>query len=517
MKIVRLNPFPPYPPLPSSIVEGEWIKALLHYRTFVAWRMSELRSDLASAKVPPSKIPSTSQLAGQDGGLVDALAAAMAQTRVPGDKLWAVVPPDVYVANALTSAFEGVRGNKRAEKRLATEVTLLANRIREDLLAMGRIPVDARAVSARPASERPPSARPVSERPPSARPASEKPAKKPRTRKKPVKVEEPPPSARPPSARPPSASSRPPSAEPPSAKPPSAKPPSAKPPSARRPPSASTRMPSAEELDEEMREHMEEAAEALHDADVPPSGGVSGARTRIEEELYEDVPEYDEGAFRKGRPIPPRTSPGSYIPRLRELSEATLRSEREWFYEDKKASRFNRPCPMTRRLEGFWPYRAGMRPPIRPSKSVLETYEDDVLLLVIPPQNVVQVFTKGALTEVFASSREEHALSIAARYANQWRGVKPDGTIMRDAKRSRLNSGIYAAYYTTVDRAVEDNTSEVVLLGEPIVEVLERDLGARGRKLANPARGRSTPLRLTMRDEVDAPYVPTIIRIRNPR
>jgi hypothetical protein len=266
-----------------------------------------------------------------------------------------------------------------------------------------------------------------------------------------------------------------------------------------------------------MLEHMADAAEAIRDEDAPPSAGVSDARTRVEDELYDDTPTYDEEAFRKGRPIPPRTSPGSYIPRLRDLSEATLRSEREWFYEDKSASRYNRPCPMTRRLEGFWPYRAGMRPPVRPSPSVLETYEDDLLLLVIPPQNVVQVFTKGALTEVFASSREEHALSIAARYANQWRGVKPDGTVTRDAKRSRLNSSIYAAYYTTTDPTVEDNLTDVVLLGEPIVSVMERDLGARGRKVANPSRTRSTPLRRITRGEVDAPYAPTIIRIRNPR
>jgi hypothetical protein len=515
VKIVRFNPFPPYPPRPRSISEGEWVTALLHYRPLVEWRIKELRSDLLAAKVPPSKVPSVGDLVGRDAGFVDALSAAMAQTRVAGDKLWESVSPEAYVSTLLSSTFDGASGNKRAEKRLAAEVVFLASRIRDDLLGVGRVPVEARPpserpastrpASTRPASTRPASARPASEPPPSARPASEKPAKKPRTRKKPAKAEEPPPSARPPSARPPSA--RPPSARPPSA--------SSRPPSVRRtPPSASSRVPS----EEEMEESMVEAAEAiLPSLPPPPSEEYPG---------FEDVPPFpeddyepsEEEAGRRTRPSgrPPSMSSGQ-IPRIRSLSEATLRAEREWFYENKEASRMNRPCPMTRRLEGFWPYRAGMRPPVRPPKDVLEKYEDDILLMVVPPNNVVQVFAKGALTEVFASSREENALSIAARYANQWRGVKRDGTVTRDAKRSRLNASIWAAYYIPNDKNVLADISEVVRLGGPITEVLERDMGARGRKLANPARGRSTPRRLMMRDEVDAPYAPTIIRIRNPR
>jgi hypothetical protein len=233
----------------------------------------------------------------------------------------------------------------------------------------------------------------------------------------------------------------------------------------------------------------------------------------------EDAPRYEEDAPSRG-PRPSGRAPdlSSDIPRIRELSEATLRAEREWFYDNKKASRYDRECPMTRRLKGFWSYRAGVRPPLRPPAEVLKAHEDDILLMVLPFGNMVQVFAKGAITEVFASSREENALHIAARYSNQWRGVNPNGTIAKDAKRSRLNSGIYAAYYTA------DGISEPVLLGEPITKVLERDLGARGRKVANPAplsrflpRTRSTPRLLTMRDEVDAPYAPTIIRIRNPR
>ena len=148
---------------------------------------------------------------------------------------------------------------------------------------------------------------------------------------------------------------------------------------------------------------------------------------------------------------------------------------------------------MQRRLAGFWAYRSGIRPSgyVAPA-AVLANYYGDILLLVIPPGNLVQVYVKGALTEVFAASRTEDALSIAARYANQWRGVLPDGSIAPDAKRSRLTSAILAGYYTAA------GVSNISQIAAPIVTVLERDPGARGRKLANPAR-RSRRTSATMR------------------
>ena len=180
------------------------------------------------------------------------------------------------------------------------------------------------------------------------------------------------------------------------------------------------------------------------------------------------------------------------IPRIRRLSEATLRAEREYFYSDDDGALSARECPMTRRLSGFWQYRAGIRPlEYAPPVSLLRKNYGNILLLLIPPGNLVQVYVKGALTEVFASSRTENALSIAARYANQWRGVLPDGSIAPDAKRSRLTCAILAAYYT------EGGVSEPAQLAEPITEVLERDPGVRGYRMANPST--------------------TIVRIRNPR
>jgi len=138
--------------------------------------------------------------------------------------------------------------------------------------------------------------------------------------------------------------------------------------------------------------------------------------------------------------------------------------------------------------------------------------------MVIPPGNVVQVFTKGQVTEVFASSRTENALHIAARYANQWRGVNDDGDVMRDAKRSRLKTGIYAAYYTG-----KNTISDIVRLAEPIIEVMERDPEMSGRRVSNPApRVRYAPVGSTRRTEMRTRDLggstgPLIIRIRNPR
>jgi len=527
VKIVRYNPFPPYPPTPESLQKWEWEDALRYYRPFVDWRIRELRDEMVEAGVAPSKLPSVASLSSYDSGLVDTLATALADTRVPSSKFWAAVSPERYVREILANSFGGAKGNKAAEKLLKDEVRILSKRFRDEIIAAGRVPVPPSAsalVVVAPSKEKLRPARRKKEEPATVARSA------PRMRKRP-------PSDTPPRA--PSAPSKAPSARPPSgavvaapSKAPSARPPSSRPPSGRSVgPSEDT-----PEFRAAMEDLMVDAAAAIAPSDAPPPlededyFTYEGMFEGDEEFPYVDedeLPRFDEGAAGKRRPPPPpppsdRRAPPPpsapsgrgpsgrlpELPRLRELSEATLRAEREWFYEDKRASRDQRACPMTRRLAGFWGYRAGIRPPYRPPPEILQAHEDDILLLVTPGSSMVQVFTKGALTEVFASSREEHALNIGARYANQWRGVNPNGSILRDAKRSRLGSGIYAAYYT------DNGVSEPVLLAAPIAEVLERDVAMRGRKLANP---RSTPRRLMMREEVDAPRYSTIIRIRNPR
>jgi len=266
------------------------------------------------------------------------------------------------------------------------------------------------------------------------------------------------------------------------------------------------------EVRADIEEQIENAAEAL----APPAEPAPAPAKRRPPPARREAPARASRASGRasGRDAAQSTEPPSLrvegIPRVKALSEATLRAEREYFYADDDAVG-RRGCPQTRRMEGFWPYLAGIRPTYRPPAATLVKHKDDILLMVIPPGNVVQVFTKGQVTEVFASSRTENALHIAARYANQWRGVTDEGDVMRDAKRSRLKTGIYAAYYTG-----KNTISDVVRLAEPILEVMERDPEMSGRRVSNPARG-STRRALPRSRSLGNEAAPLIIRIRNPR
>lgn len=464
MKIVRLrpNPFPPYPPPPPEVAEGEWVSNLLYFRTWVAYILNSLHADLVDAKVPADVLVSRETLNAQDG-MIDLISIALAKTRAPKDTFWTEVTPERFSADTLLAVFGAAAANKRAAKAIDATIRVFAQRIRQELAASGREGLPPSRPSKVPyvtATEAP--------KGPKASKAPREP--KPRTPK--------PPKATPPrSARPPSASAM-----------------------------ASSRedIPNTKAFREEMEEQIAEAAEEV----VTPSPVADAPVSRRPRPISEPEP-----------PPKRRPSAGSaQIPRVRALSEATLRAEREYFYSDRDGALSARGCPMERRLSGFWMYRAGTRPSgYTVPKKVLEQREDDILLMVIPPGNLVQVFTKGALTEVFASSRTENALNIAARYANQWRGVLPDGFIASDAKRSRLATGIYAAYYT------RDGMSEMVQIGEPILEVLERDPSARGRKLANPAplSRYLPPVETTLRSLPPRPSIDAsgavVIRIRNPR
>lgn len=470
MKIVRLrNPFPPYPSPPEEREEGPWIDDLLYFRTWVAYILNSLHDDLVAAKVPEDVLVSRETLNAQDG-MIDLIAIALAKTRAPKDTFWVEVTPERFSADTVLAVFGPAAVNKRAARDIDVAIRAFAQRIRQELAASGRMGLPPSRPSKVPyvtAKEAP--------KPPKA-PREPKP-RAPRE-PKPLKA---PKSSAPRTARPPSASMM---------------------------ASAREDIPDTDVFHEEMEEQIAEAAEEV----APPARPPSASRPRPP-------------SASRPRPIsepepPPKRRPsgGAQIPRVRALSEATLRAEREYFYSDRDGALSGRGCPMERRLSGFWMYRAGTRPPgFTVPSSVLDEHKDDILLMVIPPGNIVQVFTKGALTEVFASSRTENALNIAARYANQWRGALPDGSIASDAKRSRLATGIYAAYYT------RDGMSEMTQIGEPILEVLERDPGARGRKLANPSplSHYLPPVGSTLRSLPVRPNIDTsgavIVRIRNPR
>jgi hypothetical protein len=487
VKIVRLrNPFPPYPPIPEGIEQRTWIGNLDYFRPFVEYVLNDLRESLAAAGAPADLLVSRETLNAQDG-MIDLISIALAKTRAPTDTFWQEVTPERFSSDTVLAVFGAAVVNPRTAKLVDVAIRALANRARTELAESGRTGLPPSRPSKTPYVTAP--------KPP------QKPPRAPREKK--PKAEAPP---RAPSAAPPRA----PSAAPPRA--PSAAPPRApSEPRPSRPPSASFAasredIPDTEEFYEAMEEQIAEASEEVAasapfptDEDAPPRPAPSDVRPA------------------RRRP-PSAASVRDRLPRLRRMSEATLRAEREYFYSDMDGSLSERACPLDRRLWGFWEFRAGTRPSgYTLPASVLRTYKDDILLMAIPPGNLVQVFCKGALTEVFASSRTENALMIAARYANQWRGVLPDGSIARDAKRSRLRSAIYAAYYTT------EGISEPVQIGEPITEVLERDPGARGRKLANPAP-LSKYLPLSAGDVRAYPLAApadragaVVIRIRNPR
>ena len=427
----RRNPFPPFPPTPEGMEQRVWLAALEYFRPYVEYLLNSLREDLLTqAKVPADLVPSRAAL-NVDSGPIDMLAIALADTRVPSGEMWEKTTPEKYAFSAMGDLFGKAVVNKRAATLVEATTRALANRIRSELEASGRTGLPPSRPSKTPYFTAPKDA-----------PKPPKPPKEPKPK-------------------------------PPPQKPVSERPRPSRPPSAREVADIED-IPDTEDFREEMEEQIAQAAEVIEDemaaASAPPP-------------TDEDAPAPSRPRVPKRRPLSPSRD---QIPRIRRLSEATLRAEREYFYSDRDGSLSERPCPMNRRMAGFWGYRAGMRPTdyVVP-KGLFKDYLNDIVLVVIPPGNLVQVFTKGVLTEVFASSREENALNVAARYANQWRGVLPDGTIANDSKRSRLRTAIFAAYYTRT------GVSEPVQIGEPIVEVLERDPGARGRKLANPA-----PMRL---------------------
>lgn len=451
MRVRLRNPFPPFPPTPEGVEQRKWIQDLEYFRPFSVYLLNSLLENLKASKVSEDLLPSRESL-NVDGGIIDLVSTSLARTRVKDDPFWKSVTPERYASDTILALFGGAATNNRAAGFINNSIRALALRIRQEMQDAG--------YTALPAS------RPMSTEYVTAT-AAQKPPKE--------KLPKPPKAPRAP-------------------KPKAAKPETSKvaAPSAPRPPVLPpSRIPDTEAFHEAMSDRIVEAASAIGE-DIPPpvDEDVSAAPSGKKRQPKRRPP--SAGSARRRTRLSASDLRADDIPRIRRLSEATLRAEREYFYSDDDGSLSARDCPMSRRLAGFWQYRAGIRPlEYAPSNALLRANYGNILLLVIPPGNLVQVYVKGALTEVFASSRTENALSIAARYANQWRGVLPDGSIASDAKRSRLTCAILAAYYTA------DGMSEPVQLAEPITEVLERDPGVRGYRMANPST--------------------TIVRIRNPR
>ena len=450
MRIRLRNPFPPFPARPEGVEQGKWISDLEFFRPFSAYILNSLWESLTVAKVPEAALPTKDSL-NVDGGIIDLVSTSLARTRVKDDPFWKSVTPERYASDTVLALFGGAAANKRAAADINTAIRVLAMRIRKEMSDAGYTAL--------------PPSRSLSTEYVTAAAAPPKPPKE--------KLPKPPKPARAPKPpRAPKSASAPRPAPPPSVLPPS-------------------RIPDTEAFHEAMSDRIMEAASAIGE-EMPLPGEEEAPVAPSAKKRQPKRRPPSAGSVRRRTRLSDADLAADDIPRIRRLSEATLRAEREYFYSDDDGALSARECPMTRRLSGFWQYRAGIRPlEYAPPVSLLRKNYGNILLLLIPPGNLVQVYVKGALTEVFASSRTENALSIAARYANQWRGVLPDGSIAPDAKRSRLTCAILAAYYT------EGGVSEPAQLAEPITEVLERDPGVRGYRMANPST--------------------TIVRIRNPR
>ena len=472
MRLRIRNPYPPYPPAPEGVPNVYWTADLASYQPVVKYLLNSLREDLISAKVPEETLPSKATVV----TAADNIALSLARVKGKTEPFWSTVSPEQFADDALRVIFPSVEGNKRAQGEIEHTARLLADNIRDGLVAAGRTPVEpTKVVPTEPAAQATP-------KPPKAT----KPKKGASTGAS--------------TAAPMVAAAV-----------------------------AEIVPPEKLKVTPEARAEMDEQIEAVVEAlappveapapEAPPKKRPTPARRASEGRASGRAS--SRRASGRMRDIDEDAEPPSLrvegIPRVKALSEATLRSEREYFYEDDDAVA-SRGCPQDRRMRGFWPYLAGMRPTYRPPAATLVKHKDDILLMVIPPGNVVQVFTKGQVTEVFASSRTENALHIAARYANQWRGVNDDGDVMRDAKRSRLKTGIYAAYYEG-----KNTISDIVRLAEPIVEVMERDPEMSGRRVSNPApRARYALVGSTRRTEMRTRDLggssgSLIIRIRNPR
>lgn len=470
MRLRIRNPFPPYPETPEGTTQRKWLGAIDNYRPFVVYALKSLREDLLTKGVPEDKLPKDLD------PVIDTVTVSLARIENKSDPFWDTVSPEQFASDTLHALFPEAGNAARTKSEIEYATRALADRIREDLNEAGRTPVAPEREVPLPAT--------LETKPP----ASRKPS---RVAKEAVVIPAP------------------------------------------------ERLQVTPEVRAEIEEQIENVAETLS---PPPETGTPApsAKRRPPTVPAAARRRASGGRASGGRASAGRASGGRSrrdaaedgppslrvegIPRVKALSEATLRAEREYFYEDDDALA-SRGCPQERRMRGFWPYLAGIRPTYRPPAATLVKHKDDILLMVIPPGNVVQVFTKGQVTEVFASSRTENALHIAARYANQWRGVNDEGDVMRDAKRSRLKTGIYAAYYTG-----KNTLSDIVQLAEPILEVMERDPEMSGRRVSNPAprgglpapRARYAPVDSTRRSEMrtrdlGSSPAPLIIRIRNPR
>ena len=138
MRLRIRNPYPPYPPAPEGVPNVYWTADLASYQPVVKYLLNSLREDLISAKVPEETLPSKATVV----TAADNIALSLARVKGKTEPFWSTVSPEQFADDALRVIFPSVEGNKRAQGEIEHTARLLADNIRDGLVAAGRTPVE---------------------------------------------------------------------------------------------------------------------------------------------------------------------------------------------------------------------------------------------------------------------------------------------------------------------------------------------------------------------------------------
>ena len=158
------------------------------------------------------------------------------------------------------------------------------------------------------------------------------------------------------------------------------------------------------------------------------------------------------------------------------LAEAPEPDEEEYepagFLREKRPSSQKRSDRLGRYADFLTPVRSSIRAPL----DALAKTREDVLLYRLK-DGTTQVYMKGALTVAFEPSAKLSSETIAHRYANRWRGLKPSGAVSPEAKKRRLATAVYLGV---------EGKSSVKLIEKPIALVKKGDRKADRKKYPMP-------------------------------
>jgi hypothetical protein len=117
------------------------------------------------------------------------------------------------------------------------------------------------------------------------------------------------------------------------------------------------------------------------------------------------------------------------------------------------------------RLGQYSDFLSPVRSDVRAPLAMLGKAREDILLYRLS-EGTTQVYMKGAMTVTFEPSAKLSSETIAHRYANKWRGLKPSGAVDADAKKRRLATAVYLGV---------EGKSSVKLIEKPIALVKRGD------------------------------------------